>query len=90
MKLTVPIVVRVASVFLLLAGIAAIALAIRIMIGADGLGRVLSGLALAINGIALWLLAWSPAVLGRAPTHWQAIILVFTLAVAIELLKRAF
>lgn len=90
MKITVSIIVRVAAIFLLIAGAAAIVLAARMMIGADGMARVLGGLALAINGVALWLLAWSPAVLGRPPTHWHPIILVFALAVAIELLKRAF
>jgi hypothetical protein len=90
MKLSLPVVVRIAAIFLLLAGVAAIVLAVRVMIGADGFGRVLAGLVLAINGIALWLLAWSPAVLGRPPAHFSPIILVFALAVAIELLKRAF
>jgi hypothetical protein len=90
MKLSIPLVVRIAAIFLLLAGAAAIVLAFRIVFSADGIGPVLTGLALAVNGVALWLLAWSPAVLGRPPTHWHPIILVFALAVAIELLKRAF
>lgn len=69
MRLTVPILVRIAAIFLLLAGAAALLLAVRVIVGADGVARVLTGLALAVNGVALWLLAWSPAVLGRPPVR---------------------
>lgn len=80
--------VRIAAIFLLLAGAGALLLAARLLLNADGLLAVLTGLALAINGIALGLLSWSPAVFNRAPGHWQAVIVVFAVAVAIELLKR--
>lgn len=89
MPMTLPLLVRIAAVFLLVAGAAALLLSFRLLVNADGVVPVLTGIALAINGIALALLAWSPAVLNRAPKHWQAVILVFALAVAIELVKRA-
>lgn len=83
-----PLLVRIAAAFLLLAGAAALLLAVRVLVNADGLAAALTALALAVNGVALVLLAWSPTLRNRSPKHWQAIILAFAVAVAIELVKR--
>lgn len=84
----VPPVVRGAAAFLLLAGVAALFFAGRAIALADGVIPVIVGITLAINGIALCLLGWWPAVFGRAPRWWSAIILLFAVSVALEIIKR--
>jgi hypothetical protein len=80
--------VRGAAAFLLLAGIAAVAIAARVMVQADGLMAVLTGMALTINGLALCLLGWSPALRGQPPRHWSVLIVAFAISVALEIGKR--
>ena len=80
--------VRGAAAFLLAAGLAALVIAGRMIYLADGVVAVLGAMALAINGVALCVLGFSPAVFGRAPRHWPTIIVVFAVSVALEILKR--
>jgi hypothetical protein len=81
-------VVRGAAAFLLVAGLAAVFIAGRVIINALGLLDYVTGFALVINGIALCLLGWSPAVLGRPPRHWSVLIIAFAISVALEIGKR--
>ena len=81
-------VVRGAAAFLLLAGVAALFFAGRAIALADGVIGVLVGVTLGINGIALCLLGWWPALFGRPPRFWSAIILLFAVSVALEIIKR--
>jgi hypothetical protein len=83
-----PHVVRGAAAFLLVAGLAAVFLAVRVIINALGLLDYVTGFALVINGIALCLLGWSPALFGRPPRHWSVLIIAFAISVALEIGKR--
>ncbi|MBX3726430.1 MAG: hypothetical protein KF823_11015 [Xanthomonadales bacterium] len=85
---TMHIVVRLAAGFLLVAGVAALLLAVNAVIKADAVVAVLTGIALAINGLALSLLGFSPAIFGRPPRHWSVLILAFAVSAALEIAKR--
>lgn len=80
--------VRGAAAFLLLAGLAAVILAGRAIVNALGLLDYVTGFALVVNGIALCLLGWSPAVFGRPPRYWSVLIVAFAISVALEIGKR--
>lgn len=82
------VVVRAAAGFLLVAGLAALALAVNAIVNAQGLVAVLTGIALAINGLALSLLGFSPALFGHPPRHWSVLILAFAVSAALEIVKR--
>lgn len=82
------VVVRAAAGFLLLAGLAALGLAVNAIVNAEGVVAVLTGIALAINGLALTLLGFSPAILGHPPRHWSVLILAFAVSAALEIVKR--
>lgn len=81
-------VVRGAAAFLVLAGVAALFVGGRAIALADGVIGVLVGVTLGINGIALCLLGGWPALFGRPPRFWSAIILLFAVSVALEIIKR--
>jgi hypothetical protein len=83
-----PHVVRGAAAFLLLAGLAAVVLAGRAIVNALGLLDYVTGFALVVNGVALCLLGWSPAVFGRPPRYWSVLIVAFAISVALEIGKR--